>query len=150
VKGKKALLLALLALTSRALAEDAEQSRIMALEAAWNHAVQQRDGNAVNALLSSELIYIGHGGTVMDKAQYMETVRQTSLHAEQVFSESMKVQMYGKSAVVIGVYREKGTRKGKRYLLRERFVDTWVNRQSAWVCVSSQGTVITHQGLITH
>jgi hypothetical protein len=46
--------------------------------------------------------------------------------------------------VVVGVYREKGTRHGKRYLHRERFVDTWLNREGAWVCVASQSTLITH------
>lgn len=129
--------------SSWASAQDEAQARILALETAWNHAVQQRDGNAVEPLLGNELIYIDYDGTVMDKPHYMASVKSSALHAEQVTNESMKVQVYGASAVVVGVYRERGTKHGKPYLHRERFVDTWLNRGGAWVCVASQSTLIT-------
>jgi len=125
-------------------AQDTPQRRLIALEIAWNQAVQLRDGAAVEPLLGNELIYIDYDGTVMNKGQYMTSVRSSALHADQVTNESMKVQVYGVSAIVVGVYRERGTRHGKSYLHRERFVDTWLNRGGAWVCVASQSTLITH------
>jgi hypothetical protein len=79
----------------------------------------------------------------MDKGHYMASVRSSALHAEQITNESMKVQVHGASAVVAGVYRERGTKHGKPCLHRERFVDTWLYRGGAWVCVASQSTLIT-------
>jgi ketosteroid isomerase-like protein len=128
---------------AQAGAQDSAQSKILALERSWNQAVQQRDGRAVEPLLGNELIYIDYDGTVMDKGRYMASVKSSTLHAQQVTSESMKVRVYGASAVVVGVYRERGTKHGKAYLHRERFVDTWLNRGGAWVCVASQSTLIT-------
>jgi hypothetical protein len=56
----------------------------------------------------------------------------------------MTAHIYGDSAVVTGIYREKGMNKGKPYLRRGRFTDTWVNQNGTWVCVASQSTLITH------
>jgi ketosteroid isomerase-like protein len=53
------------------------------------------------------------------------------------------VQVYGDVAVVVGVFRIKGTEKGKPYVRRERFVDTWIKLNGAWQCVATTSTLIT-------
>jgi ketosteroid isomerase-like protein len=52
--------------------------------------------------------------------------------------------MYGDAAVVTGIYREKGTDRGKPYQRRGRFTDTWVKQSGTWQCVASQSTLISH------
>jgi ketosteroid isomerase-like protein len=124
--------------------QDAQQTRILALENAWNQAVMQRDARAIAPLMDDGLIYIDYDGTVMNKAQYLASLRAEEPHFEHIQSESMQVQVFGNSAVVVGVYRELGTQRGKSYARRERFVDTWVNRAGSWICVASDSTLITH------
>lgn len=141
---KALLLLILVAGSDLSVAQATAEETILALERAWNQAVKERDGKAADSLLGDELVHIEYDGTMMDKKHYMASMNTTPLHAEQVIDESMKVQVYGKSAVVVGIYLEKGLKRGKPYVHRERFVDTWLNRGSAWVCVSSQSTLITH------
>lgn len=123
-------------------AQDSIQSRILALENAWSHALQERDAKAVRELVGDELIYIEYDGTVMDKERYLASLKSSPQHADQIVNESIKVKVYGASAVAVGLYREKGTRHGKPYLFRERYVDTWLNRNGMWVCVASQSTLI--------
>jgi ketosteroid isomerase-like protein len=123
--------------------QEAEQTRILALENAWNLAEEHKDAQALNGLLADSLVYIDYDGTLMDKAQFMASVKAPSLHPEQIVNETMKAQVYGDSAVVTGVYREKGVEKGKSYLRRGRFIDTWVNLHGTWVCVASQSTLIS-------
>jgi ketosteroid isomerase-like protein len=122
--------------------QDARQSIIVALENAWNHAAQGKDVKALDRLLADELIYIEYNGTEMSKAQYLTSVTAPALHFDHIGSESMKVQSYGNSAVVVGIYREKGVENSKPYLRRERFVDTWISRNGVWVCVASQSTLM--------
>jgi hypothetical protein len=119
-----------------------EQARLLSPENAWNQAVQQKDVKAIDALLDKNLISIDYDGTVMNKGEYLASVSAPTLHFEHVLNDSMQVQIYGQSAVVVGVYREEGVAKGKPYMHRERFVDTWVNRNGAWMCVASQSTLI--------
>ena len=124
--------------------QDLAQGRVAALENAWNQAVIVKDAKAIESLLASELVFINYEGTVMNKAAYLENVKAISVHFEHVESETMQVQVYGQSAVVTGLYRESGTKNGKPFSRRERFIDTWINRGNTWLCVASQSTLITH------
>jgi ketosteroid isomerase-like protein len=121
---------------------DAEQTRILALENAWNLAEEHKDVKALDSLLDATLVYIDYDGSMMDKAQFMASVQAPSLHPEQITNETMTARVYGASAVVTGIYREKGTQNGKAYSRRGRFTDTWVYQDGTWTCVASQSTLI--------
>jgi ketosteroid isomerase-like protein len=121
---------------------DAEQSKILALENAWNLAEERKDVKALETLLHPELVYIDYDGSMMTKGQFIASVKAPELHPEQIVNESMSAHVYGDSAVVSGIYREKGVKNGKRYLRRGRFTDTWVYQNGLWVCVASQSTLI--------
>jgi len=123
---------------------DSEQTKILALENAWNQAEEHKDIKALDSLLDSTLVYVDYDGSMMDKAQFIESIKAPSLHPEQIVNESMTAHVYGDSAVVTGVYREKGQKNGKPYSRRGRFTDTWVYRDGTWVCVASQSTLIMH------
>jgi hypothetical protein len=123
---------------------EGQRTRILALENAWNLAEEHKDTGALDGLLATTLAYTDHDGTFMNKAQFMASVKAPSLHPEQIVNESMTAHVYGDSAVVAGVYREKGINNGKTYLRRGRFTDTWVNENGTWRCVASQSTLISH------
>jgi ketosteroid isomerase-like protein len=122
----------------------ANQSKIIALENAWNQAEMHKDVKALETLLDSTLVYVDYDGTMMSKAQFIASVKAVSLHPQQIVNESMTAHVYGDSAVVTGIYREKGVKNGKPYLRRGRFTDTWVYHDQTWVCVASQSTLIVH------
>lgn len=123
---------------------DAEQTRILALENAWNQAEEHKDVRALDSLLDPSLVYIDYDGSMLTKAQFMASVQAPELHPEQIINESMMARVYGGSAVVTGIYREKGVQNGKPYLRRGRFTDTWVYQNGMWTCVASQSTLILH------
>jgi len=121
-----------------------EENRILTLETAWSQAEQHKDIKVLDELLSDNLVYVEYDGTFMTKAEYLTSRQKASLQPAQVTNESTTVHMYGSSAVVTGVYREKGTSGGKSYEHRGRFTDTWVSEGGVWRCVASQSTLITH------
>ena len=121
---------------------DDNQARILDLENAWNRAVQTKDTAGLDMLLAPELVYVGIEGKLMSKAEYMASVQSQAERPARVVSESMKVHVFGAAAIVDGVYRENGLKKGKPYTLRARFIDMWVRRRDSWVCIASDGTVI--------
>ena len=123
---------------------DAEQTKILALESAWNQAEEHKDIKALDALLDSTLVYIDYDGSIMDKAQFIVSVKAPALHPEQIVNESMTAHVYGDKAVVTGIYREKGVKGGKPYQRRGRFTDTWIYQNGTWVCVASQSTLMAH------
>jgi ketosteroid isomerase-like protein len=121
-----------------------EESRILLLENAWNKAEQRRDIQALDQLLSGTLAYTDYDGSFYSKAQFLESVRNAAEAIESLVNEQVSVHAYESSAVVTGMYREKGTVKGKPYTRRGRFTDTWVKQNGAWLCVASQSTLISH------
>jgi ketosteroid isomerase-like protein len=124
-------------------ASAARRSRVMALESAWGMAEKNKDAKALDALLDDSLTYTDYDGTLKTKSDFLAGVKAPGHSPEQEVVESTSAQVYGDTAVVIGVYRVKGIDKGKPYLRRGRFTDTWVNRYGSWVCVASQYTLIS-------
>ena len=123
---------------------DAEKSKILALENAWNLAEQNKDVKALDELLGSNLVYIDYDGTIQNKGEFLASVGRAALHPEQIVNLSTTVYMYGTAAVVTGTYREKGVENGKAYQRHGRFTDTWIYTNGAWHCVASQSTLIGH------
>jgi Domain of unknown function (DUF4440) len=120
----------------------ADENRILLLENAWNSAEQNKNTKVLDELLSNSLAYTDYDGTFMNKVEFLASVASPSLHPDQIVNESVTVHSFGSSAVVTGIYREKGTVNGKSYLRRGRFTDTWVTQNGVWQCVASQSTLI--------
>lgn len=139
-------LLATLVISAAPSAQDkpgaADEIQIRQLERAWNQAEAKQETGSLNTLLADSLAYTDYDGSFMNKSQYMKWVVEPAQKADHLFDEGMTVQVYGNAAVVTGVYRESGTNKGKPYVVRSRYTDTWIRRGGIWQCVASQSTLI--------
>ena len=110
----------------------------MALEHAWNQAEAFKDLKALDALFDNALVYVDPDGTLLTKSEFLSRV--TSVSLQQVVTESMAVKVFGNTAIVTGTYRATEFMRGKTVVLQGRFVDTWVYKDSTWVCVAAQST----------
>ena len=120
-----------------------EAGRIQALELAWNHALEGKDSKALDMLLGNTMVSVDIDGSVMNKSEFLASIKAPDYQPSQAVIEQSSVQMYGDAAVVVGVFRVKGMEKGKPYVHRERFVDTWIKTNGTWQCVATTGTLIT-------
>jgi hypothetical protein len=123
---------------------ESDKVRVLALENSWNEAEKNKDGKALDHLLASSFSYTDSDGAFMSKAQFLASITASSYHPGQIINETMKAEAYGHVVVVSGTYREEGSEKGKSYVHRGRFTDTWVLENGAWLCAASQETLITH------
>jgi ketosteroid isomerase-like protein len=145
--GGAMLLLLITALVQQGMTE-AQQSmsdeggRILALEKAWNHALEAKDAKALDMLLANTLVSVDIDGSVASKSEFLASIKAPDYKPAQVVTEQSSVQVYGNAAVVTGTFRVKGTENGKPYARRERFTDTWIKINEAWQCVASQTTLI--------
>lgn len=120
------------------------QTKIIALEKAWNQAYKIGDRKALDELLDNSIVLINDDGSVQSKKDFLATVHATNSQEQQVAPESMHVHVYGNVAIASGVMRVKGSEGGKSYTRREQFVDTWLFKGGKWVCVATDATPITH------
>jgi ketosteroid isomerase-like protein len=123
-------------------AVNADEIQIRQLEHAWNQAEAKQEVKEVSSLLAETLVYTDYDGSFMNKAEYMKWVAAPQQKADHLYDEGLSVQVYGNAAVVTGIYRESGTNKGKPYVIRSRYTDTWIKQKGVWLCVASHSTLI--------
>ncbi len=129
-------------LATLGFAATADETKIIALENAWNLAQLHHDSRALDSLVADTFTYTDTDGTVMNKAQFLEDNKDPNYKASLVANEDQKVFSYNTTAVVIGTYHTKGTYKGKAFDHYGRFTDTWIFQSGTWQCVASHTTLL--------
>jgi len=120
-----------------------EGGRVLALEKVWNHALEQKDVKALNMLLANTMVSVDIDGSMQSKGEFLASIKAPDYQPSQAVTEQTSVQVYGNTAVVVGIFRIKGTDKGKPYVHRERFVDTWIKTNDSWQCVATTSTLLS-------
>ena len=143
-------ILLVLGLSLQAFAQDdadaATRAKVLALEKAWNQAYKAADTQALAAILDNSLVLVEDDGSLKTKAQFLASIKAPTANQEQVAPESLTVRVFGNTAIAIGVIAVKSTQGGKTVTHRERFIDTWINRNGSWVCIATDATPMTHAG----
>jgi hypothetical protein len=120
--------------------EAAARTRILALEHAWNQAEEVNDVKALDSIFDNAMVYVEDDGTLMTKAEFL--ARAKTAHLQKVVTQSMSVVLFGDTAVATGIYEAHFFNGGKLKLVRGRFMDTWVFKNSTWICIAAQSTPI--------
>jgi ketosteroid isomerase-like protein len=128
--------------------DSATKTKIVALEQSWNQAYKSGDVKALNSILDDGIVLVNDDGSVQNKAEFLASVKSSAAASDaqqqQVAPEAFNVHVFGNVAIATGVMRVKGVEGGKSYTRRERFVDTWLLKHGAWVCVGTDATPVLH------
>jgi len=133
------------AMTMSAMAQDSGsvESKVIAIEKAWNQAYKFRDKKALGEILDDSIVLVNDDGSLQSKRVFLGSVDTAKpSDQQQAEPESISVHVFGDVAIATGIFKEKGVENGKPYLRRNRFVDTWANRNGSWVCVAASATPV--------
>ena len=131
-----------LALPQTFAQSDGDETKIIALENLWNQIQIAHDGDAMEKMLDDDFVLTDFDGSVLNKAQFLVTIRDKSNQLTLETTQDMKLHRRGDTVVVTGATHEKGAIKGKPYEHHGRFTDTWIKHDSQWLCVASQLSLI--------
>jgi ketosteroid isomerase-like protein len=115
---------------------------ILGLEKAWNQALEEKNAKSLDMILADTFVSIDIDGSVSSKREFLASIESPDYQPSQAVTEESNVKVYGNAAVVVGIFRVKGMEKGKPYVHRERFVDTWIKGNGKWQCVATTSTLI--------
>jgi ketosteroid isomerase-like protein len=121
-------------------AQDAGESKVLALERLWGAAAQMRDTKALESIFDESMVYVDIDGKLMSKAQVLAETK--ALSPVDIVVQSSSAHSHGNVVIVTGVMQLKGIEGGKAYLRYGRFLDTWVAKGDQWVCLSSMTTAM--------
>jgi hypothetical protein len=119
---------------------DSARAKVLALENVWNRAESAGDLKALGDLFDNNLTYVEYDGTLYSKAEVL--TRSKSNHLQQVITQMTKVQFFDDTAIVNGLYHARESKNGKLIFQQGRFTDTWVYKDSNWICIAAQATPI--------
>jgi len=122
--------------------KDAERSKLIALENAWNQAQIHHDGAALERLITDTFVYTDWDGTLMNKAQFIADAKDTSTDVKSASNTDVNIYFYPGAAVVTGAYHTVGSTKGKSFDHHGRFTDMWILLSGQWVCVASHTNLV--------
>jgi len=135
---------ALLVLSSVAIAQQADprESKLLVLERMWNEAQVNRDSSALDALVSSRFVNTEWDGEISDKQKFLADIKDPLFKPSVANIQNVRMNFFGDTAVVTGIYHTQGTYQGKPYDHMGRFTDTWVLDMGKWQCVASHTSLL--------
>jgi Domain of unknown function (DUF4440) len=122
---------------------EAEKTKLIALENAWNQAQIHRDGQALDSLLADTFVYTDWDGTVLNKSRFIADIKDPSVETTLVANEGVDVYFYPGTAVVTRAYHAKGKSKGHPFDHHGRFTDTWIQMNGQWICAASHTNLLS-------
>jgi hypothetical protein len=122
--------------------DDSQETKLLVMEHLWNEAQVNRDSRALDGMIGAKFINTEYDGEVSDKAKFLADIKDPQFKPTNLTIQDVKVNMYGDSAVVAGIYHTKGTYQGKPYEHFGRFTDTWVFTEGRWQCVASHTSLL--------
>ncbi len=122
--------------------DDSQETKLLIMEHLWNEAQVNRDARVLDAMVGSEFVNTEYDGEVSDKAKFLADIKDPQFKPTSLTIQDVKVSMYADAAVVVGIYRTKGTYQGKPYEHFGRFTDTWVYTDGRWQCVASHTSLL--------
>ncbi|HLZ14176.1 MAG TPA: nuclear transport factor 2 family protein [Candidatus Acidoferrum sp.] len=120
-----------------------DASKIVAMENLWNQMQLNHDAGAMEQMLDEDFVLTDYDGTLSNRSQFLDSIKDMSIKLTQEMSEGMKLHPHGNTVVVTGATREKGTQNGKAFQHNGRFTDTWIKKDGRWLCVASHLGVIS-------
>ena len=121
---------------------DPRENKLIVLERMWNEAQVNRDSSALEALVSSRFVNTEWDGEISDKQKFLADIKDPLFKPKGLSIQDVKMNFFGDTAVVTGIYRAQGTYQGKPYDHVGRFTDTWVQDLGQWRCVASHTSLL--------
>jgi hypothetical protein len=121
---------------------DPRESKLVVLERLWNEAQVNRDSASLDALVAERFINTEYDGEVSDKTKFLSDIKDPLFKPTAANIQNVKVNLFGETAVITGIYRTKGTYQGKAYDHLGRFTDTWILENGKWQCVASHTSLL--------
>lgn len=117
--------------------EKTDEAQLRSLEMEVTNLYKQRKIERIAPLLDDDFVITFEDGSVYSKTGYMSYNAAASVHIEDAETADVKVHLHGNTAVLTGVYHERGEEKGKPYDYRDRFTDVWMKKDGKWRMIAS-------------
>ena len=126
----------------RSAAQDqSEMAKVRALENKVVDAYKHREIDQLASVLDDDFVITFEDGTTYSKTGYISFSATPSVKIDVAEISELKIRIHGNTAILTGVYHERGESKGEAYDYRDRFTDVWMKKGVSWRLVASHYAV---------
>ena len=118
-----------------------DAAEIRTLELKMLDCYKHRQVEVFGAVLDEDFVITFEDGSTYSKTGYLSYSVSSSTRVEIAEIPEMKVRMHGETAVVTGVYHEKGVDNQRVYDYHDRFTDIWMKKFGKWRLVAAHYSV---------
>ncbi len=115
---------------------------VLEAERAWTRAHHELDLETIAAMLAPEYIQVAVDGRPIRRAEALASYRSGEHHWDAAASDELEIQLYGKTAVVLGRWRARGCNHDVHFDYTARFSCVYVRRAGTWQIVVDHSTPI--------
>jgi hypothetical protein len=117
-----------------------DQDEVLAAMDVYKNAMIQRDGKALDRLLSDDLAFTHSGGQFQDKAAVIDSIVNKKTTIQRMEFSDTTVRFYGNVALVKG---KVDLWHSPTVIVHMNVLHVWVKRPQGWQMVSRQATKLT-------
>lgn len=128
------------ALGSRAQ-DSSDSAAIRALELKLLDCYKHHEVEVFASVLDDDFVITFEDGSTYSKTGYLAYSTSALTRVETVEIPEMKIRLHGETAVVTGVYHEKGIDSQKSYDYHDRFTDVWMKKSGKWRLIAAHYSV---------
>jgi len=121
------------------------EQTLMNMEQEISDALVKGDTSFLDKYTADSAVLTNPGGMFLNKAQAIAAFKSGDIKLESSKNDDMKVQVFGKTAIVTYRSTDKGRFMGKDFSGQARWTETFVKMKGKWMLVASQGTPIMPQ-----
>src|SRR6478736_5650066 len=144
-RGLMAVLCLAVVATVSARAQESGEAAIRALELKMLECYKHRQVDVFAAVLDDDFVITFEDGSTYSKTGYLAYSSSSGTRVETAEIHEMRIRMHGDTAVVTGVYHEKGVDSQKAYDYHDRFTDVWMKKGGKWRLVAAHYSVPSKQ-----
>src|SRR5215831_21132731 len=136
-----AVVCATLAATPLSAQDTSEAASVKALELKLLDCYKRHEVLVFASVLDDDFVITFEDGSTYSKTGYLAYSTSASTRVELVEIPEMRIRLHGDTAVVTGVYHEKGVDSQKSYDYHDRFTDVWMKKAGKWRLIAAHYSV---------
>jgi ketosteroid isomerase-like protein len=118
-----------------------DRKMVVELDTLYQKAVKENDSATMDRILADDFILVTGSGMSFTKADLLAEARSGGVHYERQDDTDQTVRIWGDTAVITAMLREKGTDEGKPFDNDLWFSDTYTRTSSGWRYVFGQASL---------
>ena len=123
--------------TGKANADEIAKQETIKVDNAFNKAITEKDGAALERILADDLSWVARGDR-LNKAQVIADVKSENLHFKSLTHEGLQIKIFGNTAVVTGHSTSVLEYKGKLWSTPRLFTTVYMKLGDRWQMVAHQ------------